>query len=128
MTAVAEGITHTQQGTLIITGAVDFALTAAPSIQNVTRGNAVTFTINLNETNDFINPVTLSVLGLPAGVTATFNPSSPVPPQRLFLQLQPLSALVHIISQSRNVYAIPIANSNNVASVWTASPWAQQAH
>jgi hypothetical protein len=59
MTAVAEGITHTQPGTLIITAATDFALTAAPSIQNVTRGNAVTFTINLNETNDFVNPVTL---------------------------------------------------------------------
>lgn len=79
MTAIAEGITHTQQGTLIVTGAADFSLQASPAIQNVTRGNATTFTINLNETNDFINPVILSVIGLPAGITASFNPSSPVP-------------------------------------------------
>jgi hypothetical protein len=79
ITAVAEGITHSQQATLVVTGATDFSLQASPAIQNVTRGNPVAFTINLNETNDFVNPVTLSVLGLPAGASASFNPSNPIP-------------------------------------------------
>ncbi|HEY6504384.1 MAG TPA: Ig-like domain-containing protein [Chitinophagaceae bacterium] len=78
-TATAEGISHSQQATLVVTGATDFALTASPAIQNVTRGNGTAFTINLNETNDFTGAVALSVLGLPAGVTASFNPASPVP-------------------------------------------------
>jgi hypothetical protein len=79
-TAVAfDGITHTQQGTLTVTTASDFALTAAPSIANVSVGTSVAYTINVNETNDYVNPVTLSVAGLPSGVTASFNPASPVP-------------------------------------------------
>lgn len=73
------GITHTQQGVLNVTAAADFNLTAAPAISNVSIGNSATFTINLNETNDYQNPVTLSVLGLPAGVNASFNPASAVP-------------------------------------------------
>lgn len=74
-----DGITHSQQGTLVVTTAADFALTASPSIQNVTLGNSVSYTINLNETNDFLNPVALFVSGLPSGITATFNPTAPVP-------------------------------------------------
>ncbi|MBL7738170.1 MAG: hypothetical protein JNK14_03055 [Chitinophagaceae bacterium] len=77
--ATAEGITHTQQATLNITTAADFAITASPSILNVPIGDAITVTVNVNETNEFVSPVTLSVLGLPAGVTASFSPASPVP-------------------------------------------------
>lgn len=79
MGATAEGITHSQQATLVITNATDFQLAASPSTQNVTAGNATTFTISLTETNDFTNPVTLSVLGLPSGATASFNPPTPTP-------------------------------------------------
>lgn len=80
LTATAfDGTTHSQPATLTVTTASDFALTAAPSISNVSLGNSVSFTINVNETNDYVNPVVLSVTGLPAGVTATFNPPSPIP-------------------------------------------------
>jgi hypothetical protein len=80
LTATAfDGTTHSQPATLTVTTASDFAITAAPSIANVSIGNAVSFTINVNETNDYVNPVTLSVTGLPTGVTATFNPPSPIP-------------------------------------------------
>lgn len=79
LSASSEGITHTQQALLTVSASADFQLTASPSIQNVRGGDAVVFSVSLAETNDFVNPVTLSVQGLPAGVTASFNPPAPVP-------------------------------------------------
>lgn len=79
LSATAGSITHTQQATLIINGAADFSVSASPAVQNVTAGNGTSYTINLNETGDFVSPVTLSVTGLPAGASASFNPASATP-------------------------------------------------
>ncbi|MEI9912560.1 MAG: Ig-like domain-containing protein [Bacteroidota bacterium] len=80
LSATAQGITHTQQVTLIVNGAADFTLSASPAVQNVTAGNGTSYTITISETGgDFLSPATLSVLGLPAGAAASFNPSAPVP-------------------------------------------------
>jgi hypothetical protein len=95
LTASAEGKVHSVQATLVITAAADFALTASPSIQNVTAGNATTYTINVNETNDYVNSVTLSVLGLPTGVTASFNPTSVIPASTSVLTLTTTSNTVN---------------------------------
>jgi glucose/arabinose dehydrogenase len=57
----------------------DFNLSSSPAIQTVTQGNGTSYTIIAGETGDFVSPVTLSVLGLPAGASATFNPASAIP-------------------------------------------------
>jgi hypothetical protein len=95
LSATSEGITHTQQATLIVAGPEDFALAASPVTQSVVAGNSTTYTITLSETNDYINPVTLSVVGLPAGVTATFNPAAPTPAATSTLTLTTSTGVVN---------------------------------
>jgi Divergent InlB B-repeat domain/PASTA domain len=53
----------------------DFAPTATPSTQTVTRGGSTTYTVSLVQTS-FPDNVTLSATGLPTGTTATFSPTS----------------------------------------------------
>ncbi len=54
----------------------DFALSASPSSVAVTQGGNGTSTITVTPLNGFTGSVSLSASGLPAGVTATFNPAS----------------------------------------------------
>lgn len=54
----------------------DFSLSASPSSLSVVQGTSGTSTITVNPVNGFTGSVSLSASGLPAGVTATFNPSS----------------------------------------------------
>ena len=55
------------------TSTPDFSLGASPSSISVTRGSSATSTISVTRLNGFTGSVTLSVSGLPAGVTATFS-------------------------------------------------------
>jgi len=58
-------------------GAVaDFTLSASPNSLSITQGSSGTSTITVNPVNGFTGSVSLSASGLPAGVTAAFNPSS----------------------------------------------------
>jgi hypothetical protein len=54
----------------------DFTLSASPSNVIVLQGSNVTSTITVNPTGGFNGSVALSASGLPAGVTASFNPAS----------------------------------------------------
>src|SRR6202521_484280 len=54
----------------------DFSLSASPSSQAVVRGNGTTYAATVSAVNGFTGPVTLSSSGLPAGTTASFNPTS----------------------------------------------------
>lgn len=55
----------------------DFAVSSTPSSQSVLPSQAVNYSITVTPTNaTFVYPVSLSVSGLPSGVTGTFNPSS----------------------------------------------------
>lgn len=127
LSATAEGITHTVQGILHVTPASDFSLMASPSIQNVSVGAATTFSINVNETNDYTSAVNLSVVGLPAGVTATFSPSSPIPAATSTLTLTTTAATpigtyeLTVRGESNSlVRTIPITLTvSSSASLWT---------
>ncbi|PYX89958.1 MAG: hypothetical protein DMG68_03430 [Acidobacteria bacterium] len=58
------------------TPAPDFTLSISPSSRSVNRpGGTVTYTVTVSPTNGFNSPVSLSVSGLPSGVTASFNPN-----------------------------------------------------
>lgn len=56
--------------------ALGFTLSASQSSLNVKAGQSATATITVNRTGGFTSPVNFTVNGLPAGVTAAFNPSS----------------------------------------------------
>ncbi len=79
LTATAESIVHSPQATLIINGGSDFALSASTAVQNVAAGSGTSYFINITETGDFTSPVNLSITGLPASMTASFNPASAIP-------------------------------------------------
>jgi len=57
-------------------GNPDYTLTASPASQSVTQGNSTTYTVTVTPTGGFTGTVALSLSGLPAGATGTFNPQS----------------------------------------------------
>jgi hypothetical protein len=72
--------------TLTVTPPADFTLSATPADQRVVAGRSVNYTIALASGSNPQTPVSLSTGGLPAGITATFNPptlSSGSPPSTL---------------------------------------------
>jgi phosphatidylinositol-3-phosphatase len=58
----------------------DFSITASPSSLSVAQGGNRTSTITVTSSNGFNGATSLSVSGLPSGVTASFSPSSVTPP------------------------------------------------
>ncbi len=66
----------TTSKTITMTPKSDFSLTVTPSSKTITGGNPATFTVQLNPLSGFNSPVTLSVTGLPANATASFNPAT----------------------------------------------------
>ena len=58
----------------------DFSVSAAPTSLSVNQGASGTSTISTSVTGGFNSAVSLSVSGLPAGVTASFNPASVAAP------------------------------------------------
>jgi hypothetical protein len=54
----------------------DFSLLPSPLSQSVIPGNAVNYNVEVSDVGGFSGPVSLSVSGLPIGVSANFNPAS----------------------------------------------------
>jgi hypothetical protein len=57
-------------------GTADYTLSASPGSLTIVQGKTGTSTITVNPTNGFTGSVSLSASGMPAGVTASFNPTS----------------------------------------------------
>src|SRR5207302_1195238 len=53
----------------------DFGLSATPASQSVVQGAGTTYTVTITPSGGFTAAVTLSVSGLPGGVTASFSPN-----------------------------------------------------
>ena len=72
------GTTHSTAVSLTVTALVpdDFAISASPSAQSVVQGSGTTYTVNTQVASGIAQPVSLSVSGLAAGATASFNPAS----------------------------------------------------
>jgi cellulose 1,4-beta-cellobiosidase len=72
---VSGALAHSAPLVLTIPGASDFSLSAAPTSLTVNRGATASSSITVTPIGGFAGSVTLSGSGLPAGVTATFNPN-----------------------------------------------------
>jgi hypothetical protein len=72
------GVSHSTTVSLTVsaTATPDFAVSASPASVSVAAGSSGTSTISTAVSGGFNSAVSLSASGLPAGVTAAFNPTS----------------------------------------------------
>jgi len=78
ITASGGGVTHTTTVALTISPAAspNFTVTASPASLSVTQGSSGNTAISTSVSGGFNSAVSLSASGMPAGVTASFNPAS----------------------------------------------------
>ncbi|HXA85216.1 MAG TPA: alkaline phosphatase family protein [Candidatus Dormibacteraeota bacterium] len=78
ITATGGSVTHTTTIALTVNSAAspDFAVSVSPASLSVTQGSSGSSTVSTTVSGGFNSAVSLSASGLPAGVTATFNPTS----------------------------------------------------
>lgn len=69
-------LTHTTTVTLVVAGVADFSISVSPASLSMKRSSFGTYTASVTAVNGFNGVVTLSVSGLPANTTGTFNPAS----------------------------------------------------
>jgi hypothetical protein len=60
--------------TTVTVAVTSFSLAATPASQSVISGNPVSYAVTVTALNGFTGSVALSMVGLPAGAAATFNP------------------------------------------------------
>ena len=68
--------TRTVNVTLVVNG--DFTITAVPASQSIPRDGSASYTVTVTAESGFSGTVNLTVSGVPARATATFNPTSVV--------------------------------------------------
>jgi hypothetical protein len=71
-TGTSGTLSHSAAVTLLVQ---DFSLSATPASQTVKRGAATSYTVSITPTGGFTGAVTLSIGGLPIGVSVGFNPN-----------------------------------------------------
>ena len=79
VTGESGATTRTVQLTFVVNPNPDFTLGVSPGAISVRRASQSTTTVSIGATGGFASTVTVSVSGLPSGVTATFS-SNPVTP------------------------------------------------
>lgn len=80
ITASGAGLKKTQTLTLTVLPPPNLLLSASATTASITAGSAGTATFTMSGQNSFSAVVTLSVTGLPRGVTASFSPTTIGPP------------------------------------------------
>jgi len=61
---------------LVVSATADFSVSAGPASRTIPPGITTTYAVTVGASGGFDGKVNLSVIGSPAGVTASFNPSS----------------------------------------------------
>ncbi len=77
----------------------DFTLEVTPRHQRIGPGSSTTYTLNLGSKDGFDSVVSFNIAGLPFNSTATFNPTSIVPPGTVTLRIDtvPASMIGHYL-------------------------------
>jgi hypothetical protein len=73
ITGTSGTLTHSANASLEVQAAGDYAVTVTPASRKIPQGAKTSWTATVTPQNGFTDPVTLSVSGLPAGVTAAFT-------------------------------------------------------
>ena len=80
VTGASGALSNMVNVTLVVSAGPDFALVVSPVTNTVKRGFATAYTVTLTALGGFSSRVTLSVSGLPGGVTGWFSPRRLYPP------------------------------------------------
>lgn len=76
VTVTSSGQTAVSSGTFSVTTSSSFTMTVGPSTASLIQGQQVSYAVTLNSTNGFNSLATLTVSGVPSGVTAVFQPTA----------------------------------------------------
>lgn len=119
------GQSVTTSGALTIVASSDFTVSAAPNSLDVIQGKSAGLSVSLASNNNFSQLATLSVSGLPTGVTASFNPQQITAGQSSVLTItapatQTIGASELTISAAATVDGIAINQSATVTLNVTA--------
>jgi endoglucanase len=134
VTGTSGALVHTATIALTVNAPAtpDFSLAASPVSVTVVRGASGTSTIAITRTGGFTGGVSFAASGLPTGVTAAFNPTTPATGASSVVTLSASAtattgpatvtitgtsgALVHTASISLTVNAAPVADFSLAAS------------
>ncbi|MBI3684011.1 MAG: IPT/TIG domain-containing protein [Acidobacteria bacterium] len=75
VSGISGSLTQTSTVSFVV-GAPDYSLSVTPTSRTTNVSTVVTYTVTLTYLNGFAGTVDLSVTGVPAGSTASFNPTS----------------------------------------------------
>ncbi len=104
-----------------VQGSQDFAITLAPSSATVVQGSTATYMVSVtNAPSTFTQLVSLTVTGLPAGASATFNPQQITAGATSSLNVS-LSASISPTSYSFNVQGKAQIDGSEVTRTGSAS-------
>lgn len=97
-----------------------FSLSATPPAAHVIQGQSTSYSVSLNTITGFNQPAALNVTGLPAGITASFNPSQITPAQSAILTVSaPVGKSVGTVTLtvwgSATVTGMPVTQSISVS-------------
>jgi RHS repeat-associated protein len=103
-----------------VTPSTTFSLAVSPASANLIQGQSVAYAIQVTSANGFDQLARLSVAGVPAGVTATFAPSSVAAGQTGVLTLtappnQAISTANLSITAAATVQNLPVTQSSPVS-------------
>src|SRR5580704_2329756 len=120
ITVTVNGQSVTSSNSLTVVSSSSFTLAAGPSSVSLLPGQSTIVQVSLASTNGFTQLASLSVSGIPSGVTASFQPPQITEGGSSFLTLsapsgQSASSSVLTISASATVQGIPQTQTATVA-------------
>jgi len=92
VTGISGSLTRTTTVSLTVTAPPNFSLSASPSSLSIKRGTGARTTITVTRLNGFNSNVSLSVSGLPSGVTPSFSPNPATTSSTLTLRVSNTAA------------------------------------
>jgi hypothetical protein len=104
------GVHSTATASLSVIAPPDFSVAASPSSQTVTAGGTTSYTITTAWLNGFSGSITLSVAGLPPGLTASLSPTSVAAGSSSVLTLASTTAT------AAGTYTIPVTGTSGALS------------
>ena len=80
MVGVARGVSHQTTATITVVPRFEFSVQISPSTQTVGVGDKTSYTVTVGLVSGSASTVSLSLAGLPSGLTHTFSPQTGTPP------------------------------------------------
>ncbi len=126
-TALSSWLDPLGAGVEVLDALPDFSLAITPDSHDLCADTSATSTVNLGATANYTATVRLSASGLPAGLTASFNPPTLVPPGSSVLTLSaapdaaPGSATIAIVG-SASTFSHTLSATLAIANAIPAAP------